>query len=118
MLLLLLGASSGAVYGGNPASLPSVRIVQQNGNCTGVVKDLTGETVVGASVVVKGTTQGSITDLDGRFSLPDVRKGAVLRVSFVGYQTQEVTWNGEPLTFENKKGDMDELAALAEKIRM
>ncbi len=103
MLLLLLGASSGAVYGGNPASLPSVRIVQQNGNCTGVVKDLTGETVVGASVVVKGTTQGSITDLDGRFSLPDVRKGAVLRVSFVGYQTQEVTWNGQPLTIVLKE---------------
>ena len=43
----------------------------------GVVKDPTGETVIGASVLEKGTTNGTITDFDGNFELPNVEKGAV-----------------------------------------
>lgn len=70
---------------------------QQNGTCTGVVLDATGETIIGASVLVKGTTNGTITGIDGDFSLANVKKGDVLQISFVGYITQEVTWNGQPL---------------------
>ena len=51
--------------------------------------------VIGASVVVKGTTNGTITGLDGDFSLPNVKKGDIIQISFVGYQTQEITWNGQ-----------------------
>lgn len=55
----------------------------------GVVKDKTGEAVIGANVVVKGTTNGCITDFDGNFSL-EANQGDILVVSFVGYQSQEL----------------------------
>ncbi len=56
----------------------------------GTVIDETGETVIGASVMIKGTTQGTITDMDGKFSLNVPDKKAVLVISFIGYQNQEV----------------------------
>ena len=65
--------------------------------CKGLVKDATGESVIGASVVVKGTTNGTITDFDGNFSLDGIKKGDVIVISYVGYQTQEIKWNGSPL---------------------
>ena len=71
--------------------------MQQQSTCTGVVKDATGETVIGASVVVKGTTNGTITGLDGDFSLSGVKKGDIIQISFVGYKTQEIAWNGSPI---------------------
>ena len=80
-----------------------VKEIQQNGVCNGVVTDTTGETVIGASVVVKGTTNGTITGLDGDFSLSGVTKGSILVVSFVGYQNTEVKWNGQPLTIVLKE---------------
>ena len=54
---------------------------------TGLVVDTHGEPVIGASVVEKGTTNGIVTDLDGKFTL-NVKLGATIQVSFVGYQTQ------------------------------
>lgn len=56
---------------------------------TGVVLDVAGEPVIGASVVEKGTTNGGITDLNGKYTL-NVKPGATLKISYVGYQTQEV----------------------------
>ena len=55
----------------------------------GHVVDATGEPVIGASVVEKGTTNGIVTDVDGKFTL-SVKPGAILKISFVGYQPQEV----------------------------
>ena len=55
-----------------------VEAVQQNGQCTGVVKDASGVTVIGASVIVKGTTHGTVTDVDGRFILDGVKLGDVI----------------------------------------
>ena len=80
-----------------PSESQGIMAVQQDGACTGVVKDATGETIIGASVVVKGTTNGVITDFDGNFQLKNVQPGAVLQISYVGYKTLEVTWNGGPL---------------------
>ena len=57
----------------------------------GIVKDETGEGVIGASVRVVGTTQGTVTDFDGNFTLNNVPKGAKLLVTSIGYQDQEVT---------------------------
>lgn len=59
-------------------------------NVQGKVTDASGEALIGASVLVKGTTAGVVTDLDGNYSLSNVKKGAVLVFSFVGCQTQEV----------------------------
>lgn len=60
----------------------------------GVVKDQTGETVIGASVMEKGTTNGTITGIDGDFSL-NMSSNGTLVVSFVGYKTQEVQVKGQ-----------------------
>lgn len=60
----------------------------------GVVKDTAGEPVIGASVVEKGTTNGIITDFDGNFELK-VSSNAVLSITFVGYQSQEIPVNGK-----------------------
>ncbi len=97
MMLFLMGASSGMAFAIPASGMNDMRVTQQNGTCTGVVKDGTGETVIGASVVVKGTTNGTITDFDGNFSLDGVKKGDVIQISFVGFVTQEVVWNGQPL---------------------
>lgn len=71
------------------------KIVQQKGQkVTVIVSDKLGE-VTGANVVVKGTTNGSVTDLDGKVTLEDVPANAVLQISFIGYQTQEVPVNGQ-----------------------
>lgn len=55
----------------------------------GTILDATGEPIIGANVVVKGTANGTITDIDGNFSL-DVPEGAILQVSYIGYADQEV----------------------------
>lgn len=65
--------------------------IQQTRNISGVVKDAKGEPIIGANVVVKGTTNGNITDLDGRFTLNNVPANAIIQISYVGYVTQEVT---------------------------
>lgn len=57
---------------------------------TGLVKDKTGEPMIGVNVLVKGTTNGTITDFDGKFSIPDVPSGTTLVVSYIGYLSKEV----------------------------
>jgi iron complex outermembrane receptor protein len=61
---------------------------------TGTITDETGAPLPGATVLVKGTTNGTVTDLQGKFSL-DVATGAVLQFSYLGYNMQEVTINGQ-----------------------
>ncbi len=78
-------------------------ITQQNGVCKGVVKDNQGETVIGASVVVKGSTNGTITGLDGDFTLDNVKRGDVIQISYIGYVSQEVVWQGTPLNITLKE---------------
>jgi TonB-linked SusC/RagA family outer membrane protein len=64
---------------------------------TGVVKDATGETIIGASVVVKGTKVASITDIDGNFKIQVPADGKMLVISYIGMQSQEVTINASVL---------------------
>jgi TonB-linked SusC/RagA family outer membrane protein len=68
-------------------ALPS--IAQQGKTISGTVLDSSGEPIIGANVVIKGTTNGTITDFDGNFSL-SVPDGAVLQISYIGYLTKEV----------------------------
>lgn len=63
--------------------------IAQNITVKGIVKDNLGESVIGANVTEKGTTNGMITDLDGNFSLT-VQKNATLVISYIGYVTQEI----------------------------
>ena len=69
--------------------LMSFNVMAQTKTITGTVVDATNEPVIGASVVEAGTTNGTITDLDGKFSL-NVSQGAKINVSYIGYKTQTV----------------------------
>ena len=95
-LILLAGALSFPVTGmaEQMPNQPRTSISQQNGKVTGTVEDALG-TVIGATVVVKGTTNGTTTDIDGRFTLEGVKKGSILQISFVGYTTKEVKYTGQ-----------------------
>ena len=101
MMLLLLGGSTGAVYAANP-DVAGMYDTQQSSVCKGVVNDAFGP-VIGASVVVKGSTNGVITDIDGNFSLSGVKEGDIIQISFVGYKTVEQAWNGKPLNITMKE---------------
>ena len=65
------------------------RVASTTKNVSGIVKDERGEPVIGANVVVKGTTNGTVTDMNGRYSL-SVPEGSTLQISYIGYNTQEV----------------------------
>lgn len=97
MVLFLSILSSGISYAVATPKVDGVHSSQQISTCKGVVKDAAGETVIGASVVVKGTTNGVITGLDGDFALSNVKNGNVIVISFMGYITQEIVWKGAPL---------------------
>ena len=81
----------------------------QSKQVTGVVKDATGETVIGASVLEKGTANGVITDLDGNFKLTVSKNNAILQISYVGYQTQEVNVSGKTSIIVTLKEDSEML---------
>lgn len=68
----------------------SVSAVAQQITVKGVVKDATGEPIIGASVLVSGTTQGVITDLDGQFQLDNVSSDVQIEISFIGYVSQHL----------------------------
>lgn len=69
----------------------AVASVEQKETISGVVTDAnTGETIVGASIMIKGTAQGGVSDVDGRFKLPVDKMPVTIVVSYVGYQTKEV----------------------------
>ena len=75
---------------------------QQNLKVSGVVTDEAGKPLIGVSVLVKGTTLGNITDLNGRFSL-DVPEGNILEISYIGYKTQSIKAQREPMNIVLKE---------------
>lgn len=85
---LLSGAplfATGVETAPNPMNAEQVRL-----NVKGVVVDADGNPLIGATVREKGTTSGTITDVDGKFAL-SVTQGSVLQISYVGMETTEVT---------------------------
>ena len=81
----------------------------QQVNVSGVIKDATGETVIGASVMVKGTKTGMVTDFDGRFHV-ECTPGATLVISYIGYQTQEVkAADGMNVVLQEAANDLNEV---------
>lgn len=85
---LLLSSGNVMAVQANPDKSFGVTEQLQAITISGLVVDAAGEPIIGASVVEKGTTNGGITDLDGKFTLT-ITPGATLKISFVGYQTQE-----------------------------
>lgn len=74
---------------------------------SGKVTDEAGEPCVGANVLIKGTTTGTMTDFDGNYSLTDVRKGAILVFSSIGYTSQEVRLGSSSVVNVVLKSDAD-----------
>ena len=98
MLLLLGGiSSSGTAYAVPVIDTSGTNVVQQGSVCRGVVKDAAGETIIGASIVVEGTKNATVTDIDGKFELPNVSKGSTIVISYVGYESKKIVWNGRSL---------------------
>lgn len=96
-LLLVATALSltGNIYAEIAPVKPGIDFSQQDGKVTGTVVDSFGP-VTGASVIIKGTTNGNITDLDGKFTLEGLKNGDVIQISYIGYATQEIPYTGQP----------------------
>lgn len=84
-------------------------VAQQGRTISGVVNDSFGESVIGANVVVKGTTNGTITDIDGNFTLTNVPEGAVLVISYIGYEPQEIRLGNQSTVNVTLKDDTQAL---------
>ena len=81
----------------------------QQVNVNGIVKDATGETVIGASVMVKGTKTGTVTDFDGNFHV-ECAPGSTLIISYIGYKTQEVKASDNmEVTLQEDANDLQEV---------
>ena len=111
--LALLGASVSPSMA--TAAMP-VAMVQQQNACKGVVLDTNGEPIIGASitVTVNGQKKGGITDLNGNFDIAGVKLGSTLTVSYIGYTTQRVVWNGKNLTvnLHEDAGTLDDVVVV------
>jgi len=114
LMICLLGNPVSVIYATQAHGENDFRaaVQQQNKPCTGVVRDAMGDPIIGASVAVKGTTNGAITNIDGEFTLNNVKSGATITVSFVGYTPVEVAWNGTPLDVT-----LHEDAALVDEVK-
>ena len=89
-------------------------LTAQNVNITGTVKDNLGETVIGANIKVKDGTAGTISDIDGHFSL-QAPADATLVISYIGYTTQEVALNGRTdivITLTEDSQALDEVVVI------
>lgn len=82
---------------------------------SGTVTDAAGEAVIGASVMVKGTSMGTVTDFDGKFTIQNVPAGSSLSVSYVGYRTQTIAVDGKgyiQVTLEEDRQLLDEVVVV------
>ena len=109
-LLLVATALSltGNMYAEIAPANPSALHAQQDGKATGTVTDAYGP-VIGASVIIKGTTNGNITDMDGKFTLEGVKNGDVIEISYVGYKTQEIPYTGQATINVSMAEDSEQL---------
>ena len=88
--------------------------VYQDSKVSGTIVDQTGMPVIGANVLVKGTQNGTITDLDGKFVIEDCPEDAILVVSYIGFQTQEVIVDGPTvsITLREDSQSLDEVVVV------
>ena len=95
--MLFSAVMASALVAGNPlaifAGAGDAQWAQQANTVEGIVTDASGEPVIGASIVIKGTANGTMTDLDGKFTLPNA--SGTLVISYIGYKTQEIILSGQ-----------------------
>lgn len=115
-LILLAGALSYPVasHAEVTPGQPNVDFSQQSGKITGIVEDSFGP-VAGATVVVKGTTNGNITDMNGQFTLEGVKNGDIIQISYIGYVTKEIKFTGQStlkVSLEEDTQKLDEVVVV------
>ena len=93
---ILVGAANASTVPSS-STFGATMVAQLGAACKGVVKDATGEPIIGASVSVKGTKNATVTDLDGAFTLQGVTKGTTIVVSYIGFVNSEIKWDGRSL---------------------
>ena len=115
MLLLALFACSMQIFAeGSNGQMTEVR--QQNSRvCKGVVLSENGEPIIGASVKVKGTKNGVVTDIEGNYTLNDVPAGSTIEISYIGCKPQEVRFTGASMrvTLKEDNENLDEVVVVA-----
>lgn len=108
-ILCCFALGAGTAYA-NTTEAP--QSTQQSSKVSGIVKDSNGDPVVGASVLVKGTTSGVSTDLDGKFSVT-ARPGDILIVNYVGMKSQTLAaQDGMEITLTDDAAQLDEVVVL------
>ncbi|HNZ71854.1 MAG TPA: TonB-dependent receptor plug domain-containing protein, partial [Prolixibacteraceae bacterium] len=93
----------------------SLALYSQERTITGTVRDASGETLVGVNIVVKGTTQGTSTDIDGKFSLGGIKSDATLTANYIGYKSQDINVGSQStfeITMEKDVMDLDEVVVV------
>ena len=115
-LFLTAGAGMSPVFA-LPGTAESMKmeITQQTVTVSGVVKDKKGEPIIGANIMEKGTTNGTITDFDGKYTLKVKSAQSVLTISYIGYKTQEIpAGNGgkKDITLQDDSELMDEVVVI------
>lgn len=94
---------------------PNAPAKQGSTTITGVVKDVYGEPIIGANIIIKGTTIGVISDIDGKFSFNDIQPGTLFEFSYIGYDNQEIKLkDGAPLIIVLKENStlLEELVVI------
>ena len=112
-LCSLLLCASPQVALADVAAADAIEVVQQTTKIKGTVLDNTGFGVIGAAVVVKGTTNGTVTDFDGNFEI-EAKVGDVLEISYVGYKTVTIKATAQPMniTMEEDTEQLDEVVVV------
>ncbi len=109
-----LGEAATALPGGGTSEVANVQ--QDASTVKGIVTDSSGEPIIGASVVVKGSaTLGTITSMNGDFTLKGVKKGLSIVVSYIGYQAQEVKYTGQShlnISLKDDSQNLDEVVVV------
>ena len=104
-MTLLMALPSGAMMAANaPSEVVTVQ-QQKSSVAKGSVKDANGEPLIGASVMVKGSANGATVDAAGNFTIKGVKVGQTLRISYIGYEGQEVKWEGQALNIVLKESN-------------
>lgn len=113
-VVLSVGCLPMATYA-ESVGAPVVETVLQQKAISGKVVDSKGESIIGANIMEKGTTNGTITDFDGNFNL-NVAANAVLQISYIGYKTQEIPVSqlkaGAVITLKEDTEVMDEVVVI------
>lgn len=94
----------------------SAKVRQTGGNISGIVVDINQEPLIGVTILIKGTTIGTVTDFDGKFTLPVQNKKDVIVFSYIGYESQEITYTGQKvlnIVMKEDQQTLDEVVVVA-----